>query len=69
MEDCTLIKKPMMLNKEYYDEVLKKQNPNLKLEFDKSDSQKLWLPMMTKKDGKIVQRGSVRVQIDLIPKS
>jgi hypothetical protein len=69
MEDCTLVKQPLQLNKEYYEGVLKKQNPNLKMEFDKSDASKIWLPMMTKKDGKMIQRGSIRVQIDILPKT
>jgi len=69
MEDCTLVKAPLVLNKTYYNDVLLKKNPKLKLEFDKEDDKKVWLPMQTKKDGKIVTRGYVRVQIDLMPKS
>ena len=69
MEDCTLVKSPINLSKKYYEDVLKKDNPNLKMEFDKSDDSKIWLPMMNKKDGKLQQFGSVRVQIDVVPKT
>jgi hypothetical protein len=54
MEDVTLTKNPLMLNKKYYDDVLKVQNPDLKLEFSKENDQHVWLPMMTKIDGKVI---------------
>lgn len=69
IEDCSLVNAPLVLNKTYYDDVLLKKNPKLKLNFDKEDDRKVWLPMQTKKDGKIVTKGFVRVQIDLLPKS
>jgi hypothetical protein len=69
MEDCTLVKSPINLGKKYYEDVLKVANPSLKMEFDKSDDSKIWLPMINKKDGKIVTNGFVRVQIDVLPKS
>ena len=69
MEDCTLVKSPINLSKKYYEEVLKVSNPSLKMLFDKADDSKIWLPMINKKDGKIVTNGFVRVQIDILPKT
>jgi hypothetical protein len=69
MEDCTLVKSPINLSKKYYEDVLKPANPILKMEFDKDDDSKIWLPMHNKKDGKAVINGYVRVQIDILPKS
>jgi hypothetical protein len=69
MEDVTLTNNPLMLNKKYYEDVLKVQHPDLKLEFCKENDHHIWLPMMTKKDGKVIERGKVRVQIDILPKS
>jgi hypothetical protein len=68
MEDCTLVKSPVNLSKKYYEEVLKVSNPNLKMDFDKSDETKIWLPLISKKDGKTITNGFVRVQIDIFPK-
>lgn len=69
MEDCTLVKSPINLSRKYYEDVLKVANPSLKMEFDKADDSKIWLPMINKKDGKTVINGYVRVQIDILPKS
>ena len=69
MEDVSMIKSPINLNKRYYEEVLKPQNKNLQLEFDKNDDTKIWLHLMNKKEGKMVKHGSVRVQIDVVPKT
>ena len=69
MEDCSLVKAPINLSKKYYEDVLKPANPTLKMEFDKTDDSKIWLPMNSKKDGKAVVNGKVRVQIDVLPQS
>jgi hypothetical protein len=37
------------LNKKYYDDVLKKSNPNLKIEFEKSNNNKFWIYMLGRK--------------------
>ena len=54
MEDCTLVKSPINLSKKYYEDVLKLDNPSLKMAFDKTDDSKIWLPMHSKKDGKAI---------------
>lgn len=61
MEDCTLVKSPINFSKKYYEDVLKVANPSLKMEFDKTDDSKIWLPMHSKKEGKSVINGYVRV--------
>ena len=57
MEDVSLIKGPLPINKKYFEEVLKPDSPTLAMNFDKEDDSKLWLQMMTKKDGKITKSG------------
>ena len=64
-----MIKGPVNLNKKYYNDVLKPNDPNLKLNFELEDSSKIWLDLMGKKDGKVVNNGQVRVQIDIVPQS
>jgi len=69
IEDCALVKKPLGLNKTYYQDVLKKFDPDLELKFDKADSSKFWLRMMAKnpKTGKIESNGEVKMQVDVLP--
>lgn len=35
--------------------------------FDKEDTNSFWLDMLTKKEGKIVKQGKVRMQVDIVP--
>lgn len=63
IEDCALVKKPLGLNKSYYNDVMKKNDPNLNLEFDPEDDNKFWLKIINKnkETGKIETNGRVRV--------
>jgi len=62
MQDCQLVKKALCLNKKYYEEVMKANNPNLKMKFDSSDTNTFWLGLMQKgKGGKLEKNGMVRV--------
>lgn len=68
LNDCSLTKKPLSLNKKYYEDVLSKADKNLKLKFDREDDNKFWVGLFAKnKEGKIESRGDVRVQIDILP--
>ena len=68
LNDSSLTKKPLTLNKRYYDEVMSKADKNMKLKFDDDDDNKFWVGLMSKnKAGKIESRGDVRVQIDVVP--
>ena len=68
LEDCQYVKKPMGLNKKYYDEVLKDQEGFQPLEFDDKDKSRFWLKIRSKgKDGEIEDNGKVMVQIDVMP--
>lgn len=68
LDDSSLTKKPLTLNKKYYDDVLSKADKNLKLKFDAEDDNKFWVGLLSKnKEGKIESRGDVRVQIDVVP--
>ncbi len=66
-EDVSLVKASLGLTKDYYKDVLKPAG-FMKLDFDSSDASKFWLDMNYKNDkGKIVSRGRVRMQIDVLP--
>mmetsp|Transcript_30295 Transcript_30295/g.46326 ORF Transcript_30295/g.46326 Transcript_30295/m.46326 type:complete len:163 (+) Transcript_30295:4312-4800(+) len=68
LSDCSLIKKPLCLNKSYFENVMKKNNPNLKMKFDSSNDNHFWLPLNQKnKEGKIEKNGLVKVQVDVLP--
>lgn len=68
--DCTLVKKPLVLNKKYYDEVLKPAKPEVAMDFDKDDDNTFWLNLIQKNnEGKVVVGGKVRVRVDIIPKA
>jgi hypothetical protein len=62
LEDCSLVKKPLVLNKPYYQDVLK-PNSFQKIEFDEKDASRFWLVMQAKdpKTGKIENHGKVKV--------
>lgn len=60
----------MCFNKKYYEDTkMKEKYPDLKLVFDKEDSNKFWLPLMTKdrKTKTIKSNGEVLMQIDVLP--
>lgn len=63
LEDTYLTKRPLGLNKSYCDQYMKEQ----KLEY--KDPNTFWLPIRTNDDqGKLINSGKVRVQIDIYPK-
>jgi hypothetical protein len=68
LEDCSLVKKPLGLNKSYYNDVLKPNNFQ-KVEFDAKDNSRFWMTMQAKdpKTGKVENHGKVKVQIDVLP--
>lgn len=64
-EDASLSGRPLGLNKTYYNAYLKDKGLNLEFK----DETSFWIPVKSfGKDGKIVQNGKVRVQIDIFPK-
>ena len=63
VETCSWIKRPLNLNKKFYNEDLK-PNKFQQIEFDPKDESRFWLKMEfidTKKANKRVTRGSVKV--------
>jgi len=68
MEDVALIKKPLGINKTYYDEVLKEKYPDVKMDFDKENPSKFFITLHGKdKKGKLIKRGKVNVTADVLP--
>jgi len=61
MEDVTLVKAPLSLNKKYYKDVLKTnlKYADLKLEFDEKNDNKFYLNLYTldKKTKKLTKQG------------
>jgi len=63
-EDADLCKRPLKIDKVYYDKYMKKEGEK-GLEWDKEE-ETFWLPMMAKdKDGKLEDNGHVNVRIDI----
>ena len=48
IEDCTLVKKPLQLNKKYYEDVMSKGRNPPKFDFDKDDESRFWMNMRHK---------------------
>jgi Ca2+-dependent lipid-binding protein len=71
MEDVSLIKAPLSMNKEYYQNVIKPKHPDLKMEFDSKDPNKMFLQLWAKnkKSGKMEKAGKVGIKADVYPKS
>ena len=67
LEDVSLTKVALGFNKKYYEDVVKKDHPDMNLEYDKKDTNSFWLDMLAKKEGKIVKQGKCRVQVDIMP--
>ena len=70
MEDVSLCHKPLGINKEYYDKVLKDKYPELGMKFkDSTNPSTFWLTLhgKDKKTNKIEQKGEVRLTVDVIP--
>lgn len=69
IEDCALVKAPLHYNKNYFNDVVKPNNPNVKIEFDKKDDQRMWMELKGKdKKGKIVTNGKVALIVEVVPK-
>ena len=69
IEDCALVKAPLHLNKNYYNDVIKPANPNVVMDFDKKDDQRFWMSLRGKdKKGKIVSNGKVCLIVEVLPK-
>ena len=63
-EDVSLTRRPLGINKTYFEEYMKKDG----MYFEWKDDQTFWLPMTSKNDkGQIENNGYVRVQIDIVP--
>lgn len=69
MEDCSLVKKPLALNKTYYEEAMKDgMKTENKPVFEKDEPNKFWLKLMGKnKEGKLDCKGQFRLQINVLP--
>ena len=68
IEDASLTKSGVSLNKDYYEEYLKKAFPDFaKLTFE-SDGQSFWVNLYSKEKGKVVINGKLRLSIDVVPK-
>jgi hypothetical protein len=66
--DCGLTKRPLVINKKYFNEYMKKEEQK---DFEwKEDDESFWLPMLSKNDttGEMENNGDVSVRIDIIPK-
>lgn len=69
VEDSELAKRPMSLTGDYYDEFLKPEKKMSGLTFDKEDSRKFWVNLVSKDaSGKRVVQGKLKLSIDLMPK-
>lgn len=69
IEDGQLVKKPLTLNQQYYNDVLKPQKGQ-PLEFDDDHPSRFWLKLRSKnsKTGKEEVNGKVLIQVDILPK-
>jgi hypothetical protein len=71
IEDCALVKKPLSLNKKYYEEAMKDEiKSENKPEFvkDNDDDNKFWLKLMGKgDDGQVSCHGQFRLQVNILP--
>ena len=62
LEDVSLIKAPLSLNKKYFEDVMKPKYPQMKMQFDESNPNKLYLTLWSKnKKGKLEKRGQVGI--------
>jgi hypothetical protein len=65
--DCSLTKRPLGINKSYYNSYLKDKG----IQFDYKDDSSFWVKVKGKdeKTGAFQDNGRVRVQIDIYPKA
>lgn len=66
-EDVGLTKRPLMVNKQYFNDYMKKEGQK---DYEwKEDGESFWLPMLSKnEEGETENNGFVRVRIDIVPK-
>ena len=66
-EDVGLTKRPLMVNKQYFNDYMRKEGQK---DYEwKEDGESFWLPMLAKnEEGEIENNGFVRVRIDIVPK-
>jgi hypothetical protein len=69
LDDASLTKSCVSLNRKYYDSYLKEKFPNYtNLNFD-SDGQSFWVNLVNKNGkGELEVNGRLRIQIDVLPK-
>ena len=69
IEDSSLTKTSVTLNKKYYEDYLKKTFPNYTNLTFHSDGQSFWVNLASKEKGQIVVNGKLRIQIEVLPKA
>jgi hypothetical protein len=57
IRDCSIIQKPIILNKKYYDDVILPNNKDVNLEYDPEDQNRFWLSLIQKSNGNIKKNG------------
>lgn len=52
MEDCSATKKPLTLNKDFYDEILNsdKERPFMKLKFESNNPSRFWVGLKARNE-------------------
>lgn len=67
-EDCSLCKRLMPLNKDYYNKHMLKEDKSNILKWKEDNERNFYVPLNAKdKDGKITFNGEARLQIDIVP--
>jgi len=70
IDDCSLTKNCIQLNKKYYNDTLKKTQAfkNKNLQFTDDDESRFWVEMNKKdKNNRLSKTGIVKMQIDVVP--
>jgi len=67
-EDCSLVKRLLPINKDYYNKYLLKSDKSNVLKWKDDNDRNFYVPLCGKdKDGKIVHHGTARLQVDICP--
>lgn len=66
-EDVGLTKRPLLINKKYFNDYMKKAEQK---DYEwKDDGESFWLPMLAKnEEGEVENNGCVAIRIDIVPK-
>lgn len=67
LTDCTLIKKPMTLNKKYYEECMKDKDNDIEMDFDHDDPNTFWVSFVQQSENGTKINGKARLRIDVLP--